>query len=65
MSPIVLEAATLAPMALFARLSTRADGLTSEQRAARLAEHGPNVLPHDERPGLAEAARGARCSIRS
>ena len=52
-SPIVLEAATLAPMALFARLSTRAAGLTSEQAAARLAEHGPNVLPHDERPGLA------------
>ena len=52
-APIVLEAARLEPAAVYARLSTRAEGLTSEQAAARLAEHGPNVLPHDERPGLA------------
>ena len=52
-SPRVQEAATLEPAAVFARLSTRAAGLTSEQATARLAEHGPNVLPHDERPGVA------------
>lgn len=52
-APIVIAAATLEPAAVFALLSTRAEGLTSEQAAARIAEHGPNVLPHDERPGLA------------
>ena len=52
-SPIVQEAATLEAAAVFALLSTRATGLTSEQPTARVAEHGPNVLPHDERPGLA------------
>jgi len=51
-SPILLEAAALDPVAVFPRLSTRAEGLTSEQAAARLAEHGPNVLPRDERPGF-------------
>src|SRR5439155_985406 len=38
--------------AVLARLETRAEGLTSEQAATRLAEHGPNVLPRDERPSL-------------
>jgi P-type Mg2+ transporter len=31
---------------------TGAEGLTSEQAAARLAEHGPNVFARDQRPGL-------------
>jgi len=51
-SPLLLEAASLELPGVFARLSTRAEGLTSEQAAARLAEHGPNVLPRDERPSL-------------
>jgi Mg2+-importing ATPase len=52
-SPILLETAALDPAAVFARLSTGPEGLTSDQAAARLAEHGPNVLPRDERPSLA------------
>src|SRR5678816_4466121 len=52
-SPLLLETAALDPATVFARLSTGPEGLTSDQGAARLAEHGPNVLPRDERPGLA------------
>jgi len=51
-SPILLETAALEPAAVFKRLATPVDGLTSEQAAARLAEHGPNVLPRDERPSF-------------
>ena len=49
----MLQTAALDPAAVFARLSTRPAGLTAGQAAARLAEHGPNVLPRDERPGIA------------
>ena len=52
-APILLEVATLAAPAVFTRMATTVEGLTSEQAAARLAEHGPNVLAHDERPSLA------------
>src|SRR5580765_1687806 len=52
-SPLLLEIAALDPAAAFARLVTGPEGLTSDQAAARLAEHGPNVLPRDERPGVA------------
>src|SRR6185436_4315316 len=52
-SPLLLETAAIDPAAVFARLSTHPEGLTSDEAAARLAEHGPNVLPRDERPSLA------------
>jgi Mg2+-importing ATPase len=52
-SPLLLETAAVDPAGVFARLSTGPAGLTSDQAAARLAEHGPNVLPRDERPSLA------------
>src|SRR5678816_2229464 len=52
-SPLLLETAVIDPAAVFARLSTHPEGLPSGEAAARLAEHGPNVLPRDERPSLA------------
>ncbi len=52
-SPVLLETATLAPPDVFARLSTHAEGLTSQEAATRLAEHGPNVLARDERASVA------------
>jgi len=48
----VVETVALDPAAVYARLRTRAEGLTSEEAAARLAEHGPNVLAKDARPGF-------------
>ncbi len=52
-SPLVIEAAALDAAGVYARLVTRAEGLTSEQAAVRLAEHGPNSLARDQRPGFA------------
>lgn len=52
-APLLLEAAALAPSAVFARLATKSDGLSSDEAAARLAAHGPNVLARDERPSFA------------
>ena len=52
-SPLLLETVGLDPAAVFERLSTRAGGLTSDEAAARLAQHGPNVLARDERPSVA------------
>jgi Mg2+-importing ATPase len=52
-SPLLLETAGMAPAAVFARLATGAQGLTSDQAAARLAQHGANVLARDERPSVA------------
>src|ERR1017187_6674447 len=37
----------------FALLKTRPGGLTTGEAAARLAEHGPNVLTKDRRTGVA------------
>jgi Mg2+-importing ATPase len=51
-SPLVIESAGMAPDAVYARLGTRAQGLTPEEAADRLAEHGPNVLARDQRPGF-------------
>jgi Mg2+-importing ATPase len=51
-SPLVLETAALDTAGVYSRLQTRAEGLTSEQATARLAEHGPNVLARDQRPGF-------------
>ena len=43
---------TLAPAELFEELHSRASGLSSEEAAARLAEHGPNQLSEARRPGF-------------
>ncbi len=52
-SGVVVEAATMDAAALQARFATRSSGLTAEEAAGRLAEHGPNVLAQDQRPGMA------------
>ena len=51
-SPLVIEAAALDAAGIYARLVTRAEGLSSEEAAARLVEHGPNILARDQRPGF-------------
>jgi len=51
-SPLLLEIAALDVPGAYARLQTRATGLTSDEAAARLAAHGPNVLARDQRPGF-------------
>lgn len=49
-SQAVVDTVALEPTDVFARLETSARGLTSEAAAARLEEHGPNVLAKDVRP---------------
>jgi Mg2+-importing ATPase len=51
-SQILVDSAKMDPKSVLARFSTRADGLTTAEAAARLAEHGPNVLAKDQRPGV-------------
>lgn len=51
-SPAVVESAALDAPGVLARLATRPEGLTTEEAASRLAEHGPNVLAQDQRAGL-------------
>jgi Mg2+-importing ATPase len=51
-SPLLVESAGIDADAVYARLRTRAEGLTTEEASARLAEHGPNVLAKDQRPSL-------------
>ena len=51
-SPLVLEIARLDTAGIYARLRTGAAGLSSPEAAARLVEHGPNVLARDQRPGF-------------
>ena len=51
-SPLVIETAGLEAAAVYARLTTRPEGLTSERAGALLAEHGQNVLARDQRPGF-------------
>ncbi len=51
-SPIVVESAAADAAGVYALLGTRADGLTSSEATARLAEHGANVLARDQRVGL-------------
>ena len=46
-----MECAPLDAERLYARLNTRVTGLTAAEAAARLAEHGPNILAKDKRPG--------------
>ena len=52
MSREVVDSATLDPATLLTQLATRSSGLTAEEAAGRLAEHGPNVLAKDQRPGM-------------
>jgi Mg2+-importing ATPase len=49
---IVAEAAKLDVAGVYALLRTREKGLTSVVAAARLDEHGPNVLTEDHRSGM-------------
>jgi P-type Mg2+ transporter len=51
-SRIVVDSIALDAAGVYARLKTRAEGLTSEEASARLEEHGPNVLAKDARTGL-------------
>ncbi len=51
-SQIVVESAVLDAAGVYARLATRSEGLTADEAAARLAEHGPNVLAKDQRAGI-------------
>ncbi len=51
-SPLLLDIAKQDTSEVFARLVTRAEGLTSAEAAERLVKHGPNVLARDQRPGL-------------
>ncbi|HTN76664.1 MAG TPA: magnesium-translocating P-type ATPase, partial [Pirellulaceae bacterium] len=51
-SPLLLESAALETPALLARLATGLAGLTTDVAAARLLEHGPNVLAKDRQTGI-------------
>jgi Mg2+-importing ATPase len=51
-SRLVVESAAMDAGGVYARLATRAEGLTGSEAAICLAEHGPNVLARDQRPGL-------------
>jgi Mg2+-importing ATPase len=51
-SPILVKAAALDAKGVYDLLRTRPEGLTTEGAEARLAEHGPNVLAKDQRPGI-------------
>ncbi len=50
---ILVETAALDEAGVYARLETRAAGLTAREVEARLAVHGPNVLAKDKRVSLA------------
>lgn len=51
-SPVLVEAARLDVAAVYARLATRPQGLTTHEVKARMARYGGNVLTKDLRPGL-------------
>ena len=51
-SRIVVESAAMDAAGVYTRLRTRPEGLTTEEAAERLAEHGPNVLAKDQRAGI-------------
>ena len=53
-SAIVVDSSSMAADRVYDRLGTRAGGLTAEEGSVRLAEHGPNVLAKDRRPGFAK-----------
>ena len=49
---IAVESAAKDVAGVYALLGTRADGLSTEEAAVRLAQHGPNVLAKDQRAGF-------------
>ena len=51
-SQLLVDSATMDPESVVAQLSSRAEGLTTTEAAARFAEHGPNVLAKDQGPGI-------------
>ena len=51
-SQAVVDTVALDAAGVYARLKTRPEGLTTAEAAARLAEHGQNVLAKDQRPGF-------------
>jgi len=51
-SQALLDSAKLDIGEVFAFLNTRPEGLTPDEAAARLAEHGQNILAKDQRPGI-------------
>ncbi|MBX3422775.1 MAG: magnesium-translocating P-type ATPase [Pirellulaceae bacterium] len=51
-SQAVVQAATIEAAALLDQIATRTSGLTAAEATERLAEHGPNVLAKDQRPGI-------------
>jgi len=53
-SQTVVDSAALDAAGVYARLATRPEGLTAEEAAARLVDHGPNVLAKDQRAGIGQ-----------
>jgi Mg2+-importing ATPase len=51
-APIIVELAALASDVAYQRLGSRSTGLTADEAAARLAEHGPNVVAGDARKSV-------------
>ena len=51
-SPLVVESAAMDTAGVYAKLNTRAEGLTDSEAATRLAKYGPNVLAKDQRAGF-------------
>ena len=51
-SQAVVDTVALDAAGVYARLETRPEGLSAIEAEARLAEHGPNVLAKDQRPGI-------------
>lgn len=52
-SQYAIECAKLDVVGVYQRFATRAEGLTTQEAEARLAEHGPNALATDQRTGIA------------
>jgi len=48
----VVDTVALDAAGVYARLKTRPEGLTAAEAAARLVEHGQNILAKDQRPGF-------------
>lgn len=51
--PLLLEVSALPSHAVYERLMSRSTGLSFDEAAARLNEHGPNVVAADGRKGVA------------
>ncbi len=58
-SPAVVELASLDIPGVHARLQTRAEGLSTAEAQARLAQFGPNVLAKDQRVGILKLLVGS------